>query len=71
MTLKKKALENTVRKGENAGKSHGVFYCVKERTHHSINIEFVLYVVAYFYAPASQDRGHIVLPLCVCLSAQT
>ena len=31
-------------------------------------IEFLYYY--YFYAPTSKDRGHIVLPLSVCLSVR-
>ena len=43
MTLKKKALENIVRKGENTGNQHfllfhRIFYYIKERKHHFSNI---------------------------------
>ena len=27
--------------------------------------------ITYFYAPVPKDRGHIVLPLSACMSAQT
>ena len=47
MTLKKKALENTVGKGQNADNKHfllfpQVFYSIKARNHHFSNPEFVI-----------------------------
>ena len=48
MTLRMEALENIVRKGENAGNQHfllfphSVFYSIKGRNHHYSNSSFVV-----------------------------
>ena len=55
------AFENIVGKGENTG--------IVGKGENAGNQHLLL--LLHFYAPASKDWGHIVLPLSVCLSAQT
>ena len=66
MTPKEEDFRKHCWKGESVNSvfsSHTVFYQIKDRNN---PLSYL-----YFYAPISKDRGHIVLLLSVCLSAQT
>ena len=76
--LEKKAFENIVEKGENAGNQHFLLFpqCfLLFPTQISVMFECLSCLgyndCGFFYAPVSKDLGHIVLPLSVCLSAPT